>query len=63
MRGNGRLLFLVGVYLRFAVGIGVWYAKRSNISSFEYVLGGAASARERFLDSRQPTVILFVVDP
>ncbi len=37
---NGQILILMGVYLLFSIGIGVWYAKRSNIGSSEYFLGG-----------------------
>ncbi len=38
--GNGQILILMGVYLLFSIGIGVWYAKRSNVGSSEYFLGG-----------------------
>lgn len=37
---NGQILILMGAYLLFSIGIGVWYAKRSNAGSAEYFLGG-----------------------
>ncbi len=37
---NPQILILMGVYLVFSIGIGVWYAKKSNTGSAEYFLGG-----------------------
>ncbi len=35
-----QILVAMGVYLAFAIGIGLWYAKKSNENSEEYFLGG-----------------------
>lgn len=35
-----QLLVGIGAYLLFAIGIGIWYAKKSNTSSDDYFLGG-----------------------
>jgi len=37
---NAQILILMGAYLLFSIGVGIWYAKRSNIGSAEYFLGG-----------------------
>lgn len=38
--GNLEILIGMGAYLLFAIGIGFWYAKRSNAGCSEYFLGG-----------------------
>jgi len=38
--GNVQILILMGAYLLFSIGIGIWYAKKSNTGSAEYFLGG-----------------------
>jgi len=35
-----RILIGIAIYLIFAIGIGIWYAKRSNQNSDDYFLGG-----------------------
>ena len=35
-----QILVAMGVYLVFAIAIGLWYAKKSNLNSEEYFLGG-----------------------
>ena len=36
---NIKILIGIGAYLIFAVGIGIWYARKSNRNSDEYFLG------------------------
>ena len=35
-----QILVAMGIYLAFSIGIGVWFAKKSNTNSEEYFLGG-----------------------
>jgi sodium/proline symporter len=37
---SAQILIAMGCYLLFAIGIGLWYAKKSNNSTEEYFLGG-----------------------
>lgn len=37
---NVQILIAMGAYLLFSIGVGVWYAKKSNTGSAEYFLGG-----------------------
>ena len=38
--GGVQILIGMGAYLLFAIGVGVWYVKKSNRGSAEYFLGG-----------------------
>jgi sodium/proline symporter len=35
-----QILAAIGFYLLFSIGVGIWYAKKSNTSSNDYFLGG-----------------------
>lgn len=38
--GNVQILLAMGGYLLFAIGVGLWYAKKSNENAEEFFLGG-----------------------
>ncbi|ULQ60923.1 sodium/proline symporter PutP [Brucepastera parasyntrophica] len=38
--GSIQILIVMGCYLLFSIGIGLWYAKKSNENTEEYFLGG-----------------------